>query len=50
VSETKRTRRARERRPQSAPLAEAVTSAVATEPAVQTYRAEDITPFEIEEP
>jgi putative transposase len=47
VSETKRTRRARERRPQLAPLGEAITSA---ESAVQSYRAEDITPFEIEEP
>jgi putative transposase len=50
VSETKRTRRARERRPQSTPLAEAITSAVTTESAVQSYRVEDITPFEIEEP
>jgi putative transposase len=50
VNETKRTRLARQRRPQSAPLAEAITSAVATESAIQSYRAEDITPFEIEEP
>jgi putative transposase len=49
VSETKRTRRVRERRPQSASLGEAITSAVATESAVQSYRAEDIAPFEIEE-
>ena len=50
VSETKRTRRARERRPQSAPLRGAINSAVATESADQSYRAEDITPFEIEDP
>jgi len=35
---------------QSAPLTEAIASAVATESAVPTHRAEDITPFEIEEP
>jgi putative transposase len=50
VGETKRTRRARERRPQLASLGEAVGSAVATESVLQTYRAEDITPFEIEDP
>jgi putative transposase len=49
VSETKRTRRARERRPQPAPRGDAI-SAVAIESAVQSYHTEDITPFEIEEP
>jgi putative transposase len=50
VNETKRTRRARERRPPAAPSTEAVTSTGETESALPTYRAEDITPFEIEEP
>lgn len=50
VSETKRTRRARERRPKAAPLAQTVTPAAATEASAQAVRLEDIAPFEIEEP
>jgi hypothetical protein len=49
VSETKRTRRARARRPQSVPREGAVPAAATTDSIASAISIENIMPFEIEE-